>query len=105
LATVADRHVSGPTEPSEAEVAAYWDDVESALVRMRKAAPWWRRLVQWISPASIPWTQLRASATSFTQTTGQRVRGTRVGQSLERRMHRLRAALKNRANRKKVTPS
>lgn len=58
LAASADRHVFGPGAPSEAEVDAYWDDVDSALKRMRSSAPWWRRVLAWFSPASIPWGSL-----------------------------------------------
>ena len=46
LAVEADRHVFGPGLPGDAEVAAYWEDVGTAVRRMRKATPWWRR---WLS--------------------------------------------------------
>ncbi len=55
LAVEADRHVFGPGLPSDAEVAAYWEDVGTAVRRMRKATPWWRRWLSAFSPASVPW--------------------------------------------------
>jgi transglutaminase-like putative cysteine protease len=68
LATVADRHVFGPTPPTEDEIAGYWDDVESAVKRMRRAAPLWRRVLSRFSPASIPWHHVRArTVTSITK--------------------------------------
>lgn len=62
LAVRADAHVFGPGEPSEAEVEAYWADVRTAVKRMRRSQPWWRRPLAWFSPASIPWAQVRARA-------------------------------------------
>lgn len=58
LGAVADRHVFGPVKPTEEEAAAYWADVETALKRMRHDAPWWRRHVAVLSPASVPWAAL-----------------------------------------------
>ena len=55
LAAQTDSHVFGPGEPSPEEVEAYWLDVDSALDRMRADVPWWRRVVGWFSPASLPW--------------------------------------------------
>jgi hypothetical protein len=55
LARRADFHVFGPSAPSDDEVRAYWKDVDSALSRMRRSAPWWRRPVAVLSPASIAW--------------------------------------------------
>lgn len=55
LAATADRHVFGPADPSEAEVATYWDDVRVAVKRMRAEVPWWRRWWAVVSPASLPW--------------------------------------------------
>jgi hypothetical protein len=62
LAVRADAHVFGPGEPTEAEVAAYWADVRTAVKRMRRSQPWWRRPLAWVSPASIPWAHLRRRA-------------------------------------------
>ncbi|MFT4300086.1 MAG: transglutaminase-like domain-containing protein, partial [Aeromicrobium sp.] len=62
LATVADQHVFGPADPTPEEVEAYWADVETALTRMRKSVPWWRRPVAVLSPASIPWRQVGRAA-------------------------------------------
>ena len=53
LAATADRHVFGPGAPDEGEVAAYWADVDTALKRMRRAAPLWRRPLAWFSPSSL----------------------------------------------------
>lgn len=55
LAATADSHVFGPGVPSDEHVASYWADVDTALKRMRRAVPWWRRPIAWFSPASIPW--------------------------------------------------
>jgi hypothetical protein len=44
LAVRADHAVFGAGEPSEAEIAAYWADVESASSRVRGAVGWRRRL-------------------------------------------------------------
>ncbi|MBS2939455.1 hypothetical protein KDN32_17070 [Nocardioides sp. J2M5] len=57
LAGRADRHVFGPTAPTDEEARAYWDDVDTALKRLRKSAPWWRRPLAVLSPASVPWRQ------------------------------------------------
>ncbi|MFZ2503407.1 MAG: transglutaminaseTgpA domain-containing protein [Nocardioides sp.] len=63
LARAADRHVFGGSDPSEEEAAAYWRDVDSALKRIRKAVPWWRRPVAAVSVASLPWrSALRAGS-------------------------------------------
>jgi len=58
LALVADRHVFGPSTPTDEEAAAYWADVDEALKRLRQAAPWWRRPLAVLSPASLPWKQV-----------------------------------------------
>lgn len=55
LAHTADRHVFGDGEPSPEEARAYWADVESALKRIRRATPWWRRVAARFSLASVPW--------------------------------------------------
>ncbi|SFC85401.1 Transglutaminase-like superfamily protein [Nocardioides terrae] len=62
LASRADAHVFGPDEPDEAEVSAYWADVRTAVKRMRRSQPLWRRPLAWFSPASIPWSQVRRRA-------------------------------------------
>jgi len=58
LAVRADSHVFGPGEPTEAEVSAYWADVRTAVRRMRRSQPLWRRPLAWFSPASIPWAEV-----------------------------------------------
>ena len=83
LATVADRHVFGPTTPTDAETDAYWADIDTALTRMRKSAPWWRRLLSWFSPASIPWRQARSSAASTSRKYAHIVRQSRAGRAVE----------------------
>ncbi len=55
LAHTADRHVYGDGEPSPEEAQAYWADVDTALRRLRKATPWWRRVLARFSLASVPW--------------------------------------------------
>ncbi|KRA91524.1 MULTISPECIES: transglutaminase-like domain-containing protein [unclassified Nocardioides] len=55
LAHTADRHVYGEDEPSIEEARAYWSDVDSALKRIRKSTPWWRRIAARFSLASVPW--------------------------------------------------
>lgn len=57
LAVEADRHVFGIGAPTDAEVASYWADVATAVKRMRRATPWWRRGWARFSPASVPWRQ------------------------------------------------
>lgn len=72
LAHTADRHVYGAGEPSAEEAGAYWADVDTALRRMRKATPWWRRLLARFSLASVPW---RAGRDRVRSSVGRRVRG------------------------------
>jgi hypothetical protein len=55
LAATADQHVFGPGVPTDEAVAAYWADVDTALKRMRRSVPWWRRPLAMVSPFSIPW--------------------------------------------------
>lgn len=55
LAHTADRHVYGADEPTPEEARAYWADVDTALKRIRRATPWWRRLLARFSLASVPW--------------------------------------------------
>lgn len=73
LATVAGRHVFGPGDPTDEEVDAYWTDVETALARMRKSVPWWRRPLALLSPASIPWRAFGQSARARAVATGRRL--------------------------------
>ncbi|KAB2808949.1 transglutaminase domain-containing protein [Pimelobacter simplex] len=81
LAHTADRHVYGEGEPSLEEAQAYWADVDTALKRLRKETPWWRRLLARFSLASVPWRsgldRVRAAAA-------------RRGQALRRRAGTLR---------------
>lgn len=84
LATVADRHVFGPATPSDEEVDAYWADVDTALARMRKSTPWWRRLLAWISPASIPWRRVGDSLAASSHRFVQNMRQNRIVRSVER---------------------
>ena len=79
LATVADRHVFGPVAPTQDEVDAYWADVESALRRMRKAVPWWRRPLAWLSPASIPWRSVRDGTVARGRGLVRRLDDSRIG--------------------------
>ncbi|WP_229051833.1 transglutaminase domain-containing protein [Aeromicrobium sp. Leaf350] len=74
LAAVADRHVFAPGEPTPSEVDDYWRDVRTALSRMRKSVPWWRRWVAVLSPASIPWRQLGRGASSRARRLGASAR-------------------------------
>ena len=53
LARRADRAVFAAGEPTDAEVAAYWEDVEEALARMRSAVPPGARLRARTSAASL----------------------------------------------------
>lgn len=55
LAHTADRHVYGEEKPTLDEAGAYWSDVDTALRRIRRATPWWRRLAARFSLASVPW--------------------------------------------------
>ena len=54
LAWRADAHVFGPVPPSGDEAAAYWADVGTALVRMRKSTPRWRGILARFSLSSLP---------------------------------------------------
>jgi hypothetical protein len=62
LAARADAHVFGPGAPTDEEVKAYWADVRTAVRRMRRSQPLWRRPLAWFSPASVPWARLRQGA-------------------------------------------
>lgn len=55
LAHTADRHVYGEEKATLDEAGAYWSDVDTALRRIRRATPWWRRLAARFSLASVPW--------------------------------------------------
>ncbi len=79
LATVADRHVFGPVPPTQDEVDAYWADVDTALKRMRRAAPWWRRPLAWFSPASIPWRAVGADVAGRAARAAHAVASSRIG--------------------------
>ena len=79
LATVADRHVFGPSAPSDSEIDDYWADVDTALVRMRKSTPRWRRVVAWFSPASIQWRETLHQAKYRTGVEFGRFKQTRLG--------------------------
>ncbi|GAA3522845.1 transglutaminase domain-containing protein [Nocardioides daeguensis] len=72
LAHTADRHVYGEGEPTPEEVGAYWADVDTAVRRMRRATPWWRRLLARFSLASVPW---RAGVERLRSAVGRRGRG------------------------------
>lgn len=85
LAHTADRHVYGEGEPSLDEARAYWADVDTALKRLRKATPWWRRLLARFSLASVPW---RSASARVRETLAWPVR--RVGRALRRAAGRLR---------------
>src|SRR5690606_1187637 len=75
LASVADRHVFAPGQPTREEVQAYWSDVGTAVTRMRTSVPRWRRWLAVVSPASIGWRQLGR---------GLRTRGRRLAASARR---------------------
>lgn len=72
LAHTADRHVYGEGEPTPEEARGYWADVDTALRRIRKATPWWRRLLARFSLASVPW---RVGVDRIRSATGRRLRG------------------------------
>lgn len=59
LAHTADRHVYGEEAPTDEEARAYWADVDTALKRIRRATPWWRRVAARFSLASVPWRSAR----------------------------------------------
>ena len=52
LAQRADAAVFGAGEPSEREIAEYWDDIATARRQVLAVAPWWRRLGARLWPAS-----------------------------------------------------
>lgn len=97
LASVADRHVFAPGQPTPDEVESYWDDVHTALVRMRTSVPWWRRWIAVLSPASIPWADLARRARSraaglarFARRSGPARWGADRAAALRRRQHQRR---------------
>lgn len=59
LAARADAHVFGAGQPDDAEVAAYWADVRTAVRQLPRSRPWWRRLLARFSHASVPWDDIR----------------------------------------------
>jgi hypothetical protein len=75
LAAIADRHVFGPGGPTDQDIADYWADVQTVVLRMRKATPWWRRGLAAVSPASIPWREIAGSAAQRVRGFGARVVG------------------------------
>lgn len=88
LAHTADRHVYGADEPTPEEARAYWADVDTALKRIRRATPWWRRLLARFSLASVPW---RAALGRV----GARLRG--IGAAVGRRVSALGPVVRIRA--------
>lgn len=75
LAVTADRHVFGPGSLTDQEVAAYWDDVGTALKRMRQQVPWWRRWLAALSPVSLPWREMGRGVRSSGRRLGSAVAG------------------------------
>lgn len=75
LAVTADRHVFGAGNPTEAEIAAYWDDVRTALKRMRRQMPWWRRCWAVVSPVSLPWQHAGRAIRDGFRALGARITG------------------------------
>jgi hypothetical protein len=53
LAERADAGVFAPGEPSEAEVASFWSEVEQSLRGMTGSVGRWRRLRRWLAPTSL----------------------------------------------------
>ena len=94
LAHTADRHVFGDGEPSADEARAYWADVETALKRIRRATPWWRRLLARFSLASVPWraglARFRARLRRRLGRLGRRLLGIGPVARLRARLRRLR---------------
>ena len=64
LAATADEHVFGAGRPSDEDVAAYWEDVDSAMKRMRRSVPPWWRVAHRFSWASLAWREGLARAGS-----------------------------------------
>lgn len=86
LAALADQHVFGPGAPGEEAVTAYWAEVDATMGRMLASVPWWRRVVAWFSPASIPWASVPALVRPWVERGGAAV--TRVGRGLASRLPR-----------------
>lgn len=93
LATRADAHVFGPGTPSDEEVAAYWSDVDTALTRMRQTAPWWRRPLAALSPASIPWRSLATGVADRSRRAATVVGGSRPVRWVAQRAHRIQSSV------------
>jgi hypothetical protein len=53
LAELADSSVFGAGNPDEAVVSSYWVEVRMAVKELRGSASRWRRLMAWLSPASL----------------------------------------------------
>ena len=53
LATTADAVVFGPGQATEAQVAAYWAEVDATIGTMRAAVPRRRRLAAWVTTRSL----------------------------------------------------
>lgn len=99
LATRADQHVFGPAAPGDGEVAAYWQDVGTALKRMRKSAPWWRRPIAVLSPASIPWRSTLSAAVGRARQRVSALGNTRPVLAVRTRLARLLPRRRRKVNR------
>ncbi|TWH01833.1 transglutaminase superfamily protein [Nocardioides sp. J9] len=106
LAHTADRHVYGTDEPTPEEAQAYWSDVDTALKRIRKETPWWRRVVARFSLASVPWRpaveHVRLRLARAGRAVGRAVAGlppvVRARTAVRQRVERRRAASLKRGN-------
>lgn len=89
LAHTADRHVYGEGEPSLEEAKGYWADVNTALKRIRKATPWWRRIVSRFSLASVPWRAAVERLRGLVRRLGRRVGQSRPATAVRTRLRRV----------------
>lgn len=53
LAHRADASIFGADHPTEEEIAAYWNDVDSSLAELRNSVGWWQRQRARFSPRSL----------------------------------------------------
>lgn len=105
LAHTADRHVYGEGEPSLEEAQGYWADVNSALRRIRKSTPWWRRILSRFSLASVPWRAAVERGRGRLRRLGERTARSRPATALRARLKRITARRDRRVRRDPGRPS
>lgn len=103
LAMAADRHVFSSRTPTGEDATAYWNDVDTTVARIRKSVPFWRRPLAALSPASLPWAQLRDRVLARLGSLGTHVRKARSVVLLRRSLARLRFRVRRLRRRREVS--